>query len=417
MTDGQNTLRAADQESEWVPVPPSVQFKFQLGQTPAVQRRQDLIARCYELRGPLEVERLREALRRVWVAHDALRLRFALRDGIGSMASVRASERVPLRLQQPVNLAEQDVPRAITTLGGRLAERWQQDGAASAQWLLLRLGPEHHILAGWYARTATDLKGITVLERQIWESYFSPSATVEGSSFVAAARSRAAARERDPRGYWEAELARVPQRQWHPSAVTAVRTVSRDLVDGPLDALRGSAADVGLSMAQLLAHRFAVCAYEVNGREPAVVQHFLDDRTAAEQGAVGEFVLTLPVVVGAEEVSSARASARAAMRAFTLRPRRAGARVPDGLVGFSAVTRPFSFNYVPAHYGRAVEPVGGLTVTEYELGQSIRHMSHLDLRVTETREGGVHLRLTYHPNEQDDRAAGRLLDRLLDASD
>jgi hypothetical protein len=402
------------QPSEWVAAPPSVQLKFDLGHSPEVRGRHDLVPRCYELRGPLDIRRLTEALTRMRNAHDALRLRFHVEDGLGLLSTVEPGPAL-VRFQRLVGVAAERLPRAIPALGRQAAEQWDTELVGSASWTLLRVADDHHLLIGWYHRNCLDAKSVTFLERGIWECYFHPESEPVPSSFIAAALRRTHARERMAGDFWTGELERMPAGVWDPATISAIETVKCELADKELELLRDRAARDGLSTAQLLAHRFAAHAVELDGTGPVVIGHFVDDRETGEQRTIGNFTLPLPIVMGPEETASARASARKALRSFAQRPRRSGARTPVGFAELLHSVRSYGFNYVPAHYAEDVHPTSELTVTEFQLATSLRVPVKLDLRATETLAGTLRLQLSHHPDEIDAERAQAILGDLAQA--
>lgn len=391
---------------------PSMQMMFDLGQALRVSSGGDLITQCYELRGNLNVDRLYDALQRVSDAHDALRLRFSADgDGIVRMAA-HSSSPVAIEFLRPVGWVEEQLPKLAPALGAKAAaSTW---GEESIRWALLQLQSSRHLLATWHFRPTVDARSITRLHAEVWNAYFDPSCRLPDASFLEAVSVRRVPQRAPAEEYWASERARIQGPSWSPSDVSvSARLV--ETVDGNRElALRSAAAKHRISVSQLLAHRLATVGLATSEDGSIVLHCFVDERGPKDTEVVGNFSSIVPVVLDANDVSSARKTAAKLLQAFSKRPTSAGSRPPWPYVELAHRTRGFGYNYLPANFLEDVQPDRELTVREMPNAALPRHPNHFMLSVVERIDGGLDCTLTYHPSEHDELQAQAILTSIID---
>jgi hypothetical protein len=397
-----------------VPAMPGAQLSFELGAQPEVSRRVDLIPRCYELVGDLDVPRLIGCLNDLYAAHDALRVRFACADGVAFMTAADPGE-APLRLIQLEGWSEKDLLLYLRALSTQIVEGWDSYAPGATQWTLVRLDQRRHFLIGWHFYLSVDAEGLSILERQLWAEYFDNKPGIEGSSFLAEADSRRDADEPDSDTFWATELGQVGPQEWNTEDLSPLESVAAAVTGGQLKALRQRADADGVTLPDLIAHRFAVRAVELSGGEAMIVNHTVTERTGQAAIVVGKQNLTVPALMTSEDVTSAQASARKVRQAVAMRPRRSGTRLPEAYVALHTTARPFSYSYIAPDRGDSVRPTTNLRVSEVELPAPVRDPNRLRLRVIEDVEGAVQFRLYYHPDETGEPEARHFLDVIIEA--
>jgi acyl carrier protein len=395
----------------WVPVMPSKQVVFAQGHGSVVRTAADLIVRVYRLDGELDVDRLVGCIARLRAANDALRLAFRDDGGTGCMRVRDARSPVPISFLHLVHCADADLTAYLRLLSRTVARGWDPAADGSARWTLLRLSPTRHLLATWYAHVSVDVRSVSDLERQLWAAYHENEGAIEQTgSFLDCARRRRQQPERCAPRFWAAESNRVPAETWDATGLSATREHRRRVSPADLAALRARVeGGEKLSLAQLLAHRFALAIRAVTRAEAFVVHHFVDERTPSEQHVAGALSGLVPVVFGPGDLGPAQATARRTVRALASRPRRPGGELPAGYLRLLTQVRAYSFTYVPWR-GNSVQRRFDLDVTEFPVHLEVRDPARGRLRVVELEHGGIELGLMVHPDEMSDDAAADLLE-------
>jgi hypothetical protein len=393
-----------------VPALPGAQLSFELGAQPEVSRRVDLIPRCYELVGDLDVPRLVGCLNDLYAAHDALRVRFACADGVAFMTAAEPGE-APLRLIQLEGWNEKDLLRYLRALSTKIVEGWDSYAPGATQWTLVRLDRRRHFLIGWHFYLSVSAESLAMVERQLWAAYFDNQPAIEESSLLAEAERARDAEEPDSDAFWAAELSRVRPQPWETEQLSPMDSVGRAAAGEQLEALRQRADADGVTLPDLIAHRFAVRAVELSGGDAVIINHV----GGFAAGGSGLKPPQLPDVLAIEDLVSNQASAAKTRQVEAMLPRRSGARLPEAYVALHTVARPFTFSYVAPAYGESVRPTTNLRVSEVELPAPVRDPSRLRLRVIEDVDGGVQFRLYYHPDETGEPEARQILDAIIEA--
>ena len=249
------------------------------------------VPRVWRLRGELDVARLERALRRIVARHEVLRARFELAAGMPEMVVDDAGD-LPLRIvdggydvlaeeaRQPFLLAQEPPLRA----------------------LLVRVGPDHHLLALTMHHIVCDGWSVGVMERELSVLYAGgelAALPVQYSDFVRWERERlSGAALEELLSYWRGRLAGLPPVLELPGdrprpAVQSFRGASvRFGVDvGPLREL-GRRTAVTLFMSLLAG--FAVVLGRWSGRADVAVGSPMAGRSRVEvEDLIGFFVNTV----------------------------------------------------------------------------------------------------------------------------
>lgn len=403
---------AAATADVWAPVLPSQQIVFGQGHGASVRSPADLILRVHQLDGALDLERLIAVLTRLRGRNDALRMVFRA-DGGAGYGRATAGGRLPISGEQLVDWREEDLPGYVRLLTRRVVRDWRDEEHGSARWMLLRLTATRHLLVTWYAHVGLDLRSVSDLERQVWAGYHENEETAAGppDAFLSCLRRRQEVRDRCRPAHWDKESARVAVEPWDAATLSPTREHRRRLTAAELAGLRvADADDEQLSVAQVLAHRFAAGVRPVTAG-PVVLHLFVDERTAAEEHVAGALSGLVPVVLDDADLVTPRAAARRMVRALASRPTRPGAPLPAGYVRLLTAARGYSFTYVPWR-GNSVRPRYALEVDELPVDPGVRDPARGRLRVVELEHGGVELGLTVHPDEIGDQEADELLGRI-----
>lgn len=400
-------------ESDWVQVLPSKQIIFAQGHGSAVKTAADLIVRVHELDGELDIARLVACIARLRAASDALRLVFRDAGGTGYMRALDPGAPVPISFLRLVRWDEQDLVKYLRLLTRQAANDWDPAASGSARWALLRLGERRHLLATWYVHVSVDVRSVSELERQLWAAYHDNVGAIEPTASVLdCARHRRRQPERCSPQFWTQESERVTIEASDTAGLSVMAERRRRMA--PADLARLSATAEGgskLSLAQVIAYRFAAAIREVRREEPVVVHYFVDERSRGEEHVAGALSGLVPVVLGPTDLGSPLACARKTVRALASRPRRPGGELPGGYVRLLTQARAYSFTYVPWR-GNSVQPRFDLDVSEFPVPPRVRDPSRGRLRVVELEPGGVELSLMFHQEETPAGEAEELLDRI-----
>ncbi|MGV9251182.1 non-ribosomal peptide synthase/polyketide synthase [Streptomyces sp. NPDC003697] len=389
------------------------------------------------LRGPLDPDALRRALRRLAARHDALRTTFTTVDGQG-VQRVGAEPDLPLRIADLADTpAEQRADAAERLVTDELRRPYDLTAGPLTRALLIRRQPEDHVLLLAQHHIVTDGWSVGVLTRELAALYHAevsgepdglPGAGVQYPDFAVWEQRRlSAGGDEEDLAYWKRHLAGLPQLELptdrpRPAVRTTAGAAHRHhLPAGLVNRLRNLAGDRGTTVFTLLAGAAAVLFSRYSGQRDVAFGTITNGRGRRDlEDATGFFANT---VVLRGEVDEALTVHRFvdSMRATVL-----DAFAHDG-VPFDRVVEelapPRDPSRTPLVQALVVQqatapvlpPAGGLRIEERPLPRPAARFD-LVLEFAPRAEGGCELTVEYNTDLFEARTAARMarhLHRLL----
>lgn len=268
---------------------------------------------AWRLQGPLNGQKLEAAYRAVVHRHEALRTTFALEDD-GVVQQVHSGAAPAWEFRDLSPMPDHERPRAAEQNLRRLANRgFDLETELPIRMLLLRLGPEEHVLMLQVHHIVFDGASRLVLLQDLSASYAGLTTGGDGglpplalqAADLAAWQEQQLARgllSRDET-FWRSGLAGVvggpdlPRDFERPALSTfAGDTRVRDLDPGLRERLRSVAGAEGATLFMTLLAAFAVLLRRESGQTDLVICIPISGRTRAElEPVIGYFANTLPL--------------------------------------------------------------------------------------------------------------------------
>lgn len=396
--------------SEWLPMLPSQVEPFQ--RHLQGDHASGFIARAYELSGEIDVEAVVVSLRGLHAENEALRCSFSNHEP--SRQRVSATQANVEMLDVSDTTDESVVHDYLRWRVYRDAIDWDlwSDGVYRAR--LLRLAPDRHIILLGYQHIAVDARSIAILESQLFGTN---KDGVDRPSYKDAVSRRSVRKDRvSAMRYWESQERLLASNS--PVPKPAILKILRANVTGDsLDSLGRIARASGVSVPQLLFHRFGSQVLRETEQTSVVIDFVIDERSAPENQLVGNFAHNVPVVLGHADVDSAEAATAALLSALANRPRAAGKTTTMSLP-IEAIrhtsTQPINFNFV--RHG-ATDPNLAAWASEPKVNRFPVHLNYRDphrFRITLNETiGGLSIALRFNPMLDEEASALRILESVV----
>ncbi len=248
-----------------------------------------------ELRGPLDVARLRAAVRRIVERHPGLRTVFGEADGI-------AWQRVEAEVAATFDVEDVESEALVARAQAEAARPFDLGAAPLWRIMLARLGAEHHVLVWTFHHLISDGWSLGLLVEELAGLYAAPSAVSEAArAFVDFARAEAEGEPADL-GWWLDALHEAPPFALptdHPRPAQQRfegAEVRRRTAPEFRTRLTALARREGTTLFTVVLAGFQMLLYRYTGVEDGIIGMTMAGRRwAAAQSVVGPFVNTVPI--------------------------------------------------------------------------------------------------------------------------